>query len=184
MNLCLGGRIIESRSREMRELMGEINDQRGEAFNRRVAEMLEANRNLIIRSNVERVGNLLLASTSGPLGDVDVLVVDQRRRRVIPIECKDLAVARTPHEMANEITNLFLGQGRRKSYIEKHQNRVKWIQDNIVEVLKWLEIPAESKWKVEPIIVVNQELFTPFLKNSSIRVLSYNELRQEQANWG
>lgn len=184
INLCINGRIVESRTRGIRELMGEINGQRGDAFNKRVAEMLEANPNLVVRSNVERFGKLRLASASGPLGDVDVLVADRRRRRLIPIECKDLAVARTPHEMANEITNLFLGHGQRKSFIEKHQNRVNWLQDNIGVVLAWLGMPAVSGWKVEPLVVVSQELFTPFLKNSPIRVLSFNGLRQEQANWG
>ncbi|PYS91705.1 MAG: hypothetical protein DMF64_11520 [Acidobacteria bacterium] len=130
MNLCLDGRLIETRSKEMREVMGEINVKRGDAFNNRVADMLEANTKLVVRRKVKRIGRLPLAMPSRPLGDIDVLVADRRRRRLMPIECKDLAVARTPHEMDNEITNLFHGHGRRKSYIEKHQNRVRWLQDN------------------------------------------------------
>ena len=130
MNLCLDGRLIETRSKEMREVMGEINVKRGDAFNNRVADMLEANTKLVVRRKVKRIGRLPLAMPSRPLGDIDVLVADRRRRRLMPIECKDLAVARTPHEMDNVITNLFHGHGRRKSYIEKHQNRVRWLQDN------------------------------------------------------
>jgi hypothetical protein len=184
INLCLDGRLIEPRSRDMRELMGKINDRRGELFNTRVAELLERNARLIVRRNVEKAGDLSIATPLGPLGDIDVLVADPRRRRLIPIECKDLAVARTPHEMDNEITNLFRGRGRRKSYIEKHQNRVRWIQDHINEVLAWLGVPNAKKWRVDPLVVVDQELFTPFLQSSPIRVVSYQQLAEEQVGWG
>lgn len=184
MNLCVDGRLIDSRSQEMLELMGELNNERGEAFNIKVAETLQANTNLIVKSKVGRVGRLPIASTSGMLGDIDVLVADRRRRRLIPIECKDLAVARTPHEMSNEITNLFLGHGRRKSYIEKHNNRVLWLRAHIKEVLDWLGISDVKKWKVEPFVVVNQELFSPFLRGSPVRVISFQQFVEEQASWG
>lgn len=184
MNLCVSGRIIESRSREMLELMSEINNERGEAFNNKVAETLLANTKLIVKSKVSRIGRLPISGTSGTLGDIDVLVADRRRRRLIPIECKDLAVARTAHEMANEITNLFLGHGRKKSYIEKHNNRVLWLRAHIQEVLDWLGISDLKRWKVEPLVVVNQELFSPFLHSSPMRVISYQQFLEEQADWG
>lgn len=184
INLCIDGRIIGSRSREMLVLMGEINDERGEAFNNKVVKTLEENTKLIVKPKVNRIGRLPIASPSGPLGDIDVLVADRRRRRLIAIECKGLAVSRTPHEMANEITNLFLGHGSRKSYIEKHNNRVLWLRDHIKEVLAWLGVSDVKKWKVEPLVVVNQELFTPFLQSSPMRVISHQQLVEEQASWG
>jgi hypothetical protein len=43
------------------------------------------------------------------------------------------------------------------------------------EVLDWLGIPDVKRWKVEPLVVVNQELFTPFLRSSPMRVISYQQ---------
>jgi hypothetical protein len=86
--------------------------------------------------------------------------------------------------MSNEITNLFLGHGRRKSYIEKHNNRVLWLRAHIKEVLDWLGISDVKRWKVEPLVVVNQELFSPFLRGSPMRVISFQQFVEEQASWG
>lgn len=180
VSLILNGRL-ECHSPEMRKLMGEANDDSGEAFNQLVAEQLAKNRLLIVDKKVKRFGNQPLPLD---LGDFDVLVIDSRRKRVFPIECKDLSAARTAHDMANEIRSLFHGHGHKKSYVEKHERRVSWLKSNIEGVLQSFGIDSSKKWKVEPFIVVSQELLTPYLHTSSMRVISYEQLLNEQEKWG
>jgi hypothetical protein len=40
------------------------------------------------------------------LGDLDVLVIDPAKHRATVIECKDLALARTPQELATQLEAL------------------------------------------------------------------------------
>ena len=81
------------------------------------------------------------------------------------VECKDLEGARTPFEMGNELANFFVGTEQRRSIIDKHQGRVRWIADNLDEVLRYFEIVRTGKWKVGSLIVIDRELFTPFFES-------------------
>ncbi|HXM36344.1 MAG TPA: hypothetical protein VN920_14215 [Pyrinomonadaceae bacterium] len=180
VSLTLNGRL-ECKSPEMRKLMGEANDESGEAFNQLVAEQLAENEKLIVDKKVKRFGDHELPLE---LGDFDVLVIDSRRKRLIPIECKDLTIARTAHDMANEIRSLFHGHRHKKSYVEKHQRRVLWLKANIDDVLSSFGIDSGKRWKIEPLIVVSRELMTPYLHSSPIRIIPYEELLKEKERWG
>jgi hypothetical protein len=180
LSLTLNGRL-ECKSPEMRKLMGEANDESGEAFNQLVAEQLAKNEKLVIAKKVKRFGDYELPLE---LGDFDVLVIDYRRKKLIPIECKDLSIARTAHDMANEIRSLFHGHGHKKSYVQKHENRVSWLKANIENVLRGFGITSAKKWKIEPLMVVSRELMTPYLHNSPIRMISYEQLIKEKDGWG
>lgn len=180
VNLCRQGRIV-AHSIELRRMMGEINRERGDAFNNKVAEVYEKNPDLIVRRRTKKFGHLKLNEAGNDLGDVDVLVIDRWRRRIKVIECKDLALARTPYEMASEIINLFRGSEEGKPIVERHQRRVSWIQQHIGHVVQSVGIEHAGKWKAEGLIVVDQELFTPYLERSKMKVTSLERVSDEQA---
>ena len=180
LSLTLNGRL-ECKSLQMRKLMGEANDESGEAFNQLVAEQLAKNEKLIIDKKATRFGGCQMPPE---FGDVDVLVIDSRRKKLIPIECKDLSIARTAHDMSNEIRSLFHGHGHKKSYVEKHERRVSWLKANIDDVLLGFGINSAKRWKIEPLIVLSRELMTPYLHRSSMPVISYEELMKKKDRWG
>jgi len=180
VSLTLNGRL-ECKSPRMRKLMGEANDESGEAFNQLVAEQLAENEKLIIGKKVTRFGSCRLPQE---FGDVDVLVIDSRRKKLIAIECKDLSIGRTAHDMANEISSLFHGHGHKKSYVEKHERRAVWLKANINDVLSSFGINSAKRWKIEPLIVVSRELMAPYLHKSPVRVISYEDLIKEEKKWG
>jgi hypothetical protein len=180
LSLTLNGRL-ECKTPQMRKLMGEANDESGEAFNQFVAEQLAKNEKLIVDKKATRFGS---SQMPPELGDVDVLVIDSRREKLIPIECKDLSIARTAHDMANEIRSLFHGHGHKKSYVEKLERRVSWLKANIDDVLLSFGINSAKRWKIEPLIVVSRELMTPYLHRSPMPVISYEELMKERERWG
>jgi hypothetical protein len=109
MNLAMSGRL-HANSDELRRILGEINNQRGKEFNDEVADLLTGDGGVTVKRKVTRVGNL--PSIANTLGDIDVLEADPRKRQVRVIECKALALARTPYEMASEIEALFHGPKR------------------------------------------------------------------------
>lgn len=176
-DLLLSGRF-KAQSRELQTLMGEICHVQGELFNDQVAELLARNSSLIVRRRVEKIGPLKIGGSKQTLGDIDILVADLQNRQMLVIECKDLALARTPREMANELETFFEGKHGKKSTIEKHQRRVEWVRQHLHEVVTWLGSDSTGEWTLESLIVVDQALFAPYLRRSPIRVVTIEQLKE------
>lgn len=177
-NLCFSGRLsAQARTPEMQQLMSQFLNQRGEEFNDKVADFLRQHvrAEVIVERRVKAIGDL--RKRKGPPGDIDVLVIDPSKRRVWVIECKDFSAAHMPHQIANELEKLFLGQGEKKS---KAERRTAWVRENLGYILNWFKVSSTGKWRVESLIVVSQELFTPYLRRSPIRILSFDALMRER----
>ncbi len=108
-------------TREMKQYIGAVNNERGHAFARSVAEEMREN-GWNARSEVQMVE----LGASVELGDVDVLAW-KTNGDIRLIECKRLQLARTVAEIA-EICRRF--QGEAKDELAKHVQRVEWIGAN------------------------------------------------------
>lgn len=171
-DLCLTGRL-HAQSNEMLQLMSTIRMKQANAFNDRVAEILKQNADLIVRTRVKKVGKLR------PPGDIDILLANPKKRRLGILECKDFTLARTPRELDNELKKLFEGKHGQKSMIEQ---RTDWASANVEQILNWLQVDGAgkaSKWSVKPLIVVSQELLSPYLKRSQVHVFPLARLFKE-----
>jgi hypothetical protein len=131
---------------------------------------------LSVKSRVNKFGNL--RELQDHLGDVDVLVGDPRRKRILVIECKDLSAARTPYEMAKEFVELFVGGHGQKSIVDKHLARAMWVKSNTDAVAEFLKLDVHLRWKIVPLIVVDQPLIASYIRESPIQVLSFGEIRR------
>ncbi len=167
-NLCSSGRL-KAASPAMQQAMGKATEANGARFNHTVAELFRAHPRLVVRERAKKFGGLSLATASGNLGDIDVLVVDCRARRVRAYECKDLSVARTPSEIQNELSEF---TGSDKSIGAKHSRRVRWLRDNLGHVLNSLGVASNGKWDVGGVIVIDEELMSPFLLKLPMPVIS------------
>lgn len=93
-------------------------------------------------------------------------------------------MSRAPHEMKNDLDELFIGrekskgEGKKKSAIEHHQERINWVNEHLEEVLIWLGLDSSLNWKIESIIVTDYELSTPHIWSSPIPVILWLELCQ------
>ncbi len=173
-NLCTDGRL-RAGTEEMRRFLGGINDRKGRDFNDRVGEYFISPTN-IVRQRVKKVGQLRLVGPHGDLGDLDLLVATPAQHLLRIVECKDLAGARTPFEMSNEVAELFRGSEEKTSEVEKLQNRTSWVREHLAEVLSWLGLSPSDDWIVAPLIVVDHELLSPYLEHSEIPVVALHEL--------
>ncbi len=167
-NLCFSGRL-KAASRPMQQAIGKAAESNGARFNHAIADLFRAQPHLVVRDRIEKFDGLSLASASGTLGDVDVLVADPRARRLRAYECKDLSVSRTPSEVHNELADF---SGSDKSIVAKHTRRVEWLREHLTSVLKELGVPSKGKWDVRGIIVVDEELVSPFLVDLPMSVMS------------
>ena len=76
-----------------------------------------------------------------------------------------------------EILEQVLGKGGKESKVAR---RAAWMREHLDAVLEWYKVERTGRWEVEPLIVVSQELFTPYLRRSPIRILSFDRLMGEQ----
>jgi hypothetical protein len=177
-DLCFSGQLsAQARTSEMQRLMSQFLNQRGEAFNDQVADFLaqHAKAGVIVERRLKAIGEL--RKSKGPPGDIDVLVIDPDKKRVWVIECKGFAAAHMPHQIANELENLFLDKGEKESKVAR---RGTWVREHLDAILEWYNVKKAGRWKVESLIIVSQELFTPYLRRSPIRILSFDTLMREQ----
>jgi hypothetical protein len=172
---CTSGKL-KARTPQMRSFMSRLLNAQGEAFNKKVSAFFEGLEGLVVGSRVKKVGSL--RELQDHLGDIDVLVGDIRRQRILVIECKDLSAARTPYEMANEFTELFVGNHGKKSVVSKHQARAYWVESNVGAVVAFLKLSPKKRWKIIPLIVVDQPLVASYIRESPIQVLSFEEIRR------
>jgi hypothetical protein len=175
--LCRGGRI-KAQSQPMKRFVTSTLQRESNAFNDLVADLYQALDGFVVRRQVDKIGHLRIHGPNGPLGDIDVLAADTRRCHILAIETKDLAVARTPAELANEIESMFKGDYDHRPFVEKHLARTAWIREHLAQVLEWLGLTSRCRgWRVTPLIVLDQELLSPFLVQSPIEVISLRRLR-------
>lgn len=173
--LCFSGRL-KARSPEMTQALGGMTEIAGYRFNATIAEMFRRVPGLVVLERAETFGQLRIASESGhELGDIDVLVIDPRRRRVRAYECKDLSLARVPSEIANELAELAKGD---KSIVSKHGKRVAWLRKHLESVLDHEGLPNRGKWDVEGAIIVDEELISRFLVSLPMKVVTIAELEK------
>lgn len=173
---------LKAESPAMRTLIGRLRDDDGRQFNKSVTELFEQQPGLIVRPQVKKIGRLRIERQRGEdLGDIDVLVADPAARQIRAVEAKDLAVARTPAELSNELAETFQSSDTKQAAIDRHVERVAWLHDHLTEVLDWFGLGAEdpAAWTVEGLVVLDIEMMGPYVTDSPLRVITYRELLDE-----
>jgi hypothetical protein len=173
---------LKAESPRMRGLIGRLRDEDGRQFNKSVTELFEREEGLVVRPQVKKIGRVRIERRPGEdLGDIDVLVADPAERRLRAVEAKDLAVARTPAELDNELAATFQSRPDRQAAIDRHVERVDWLRDHLGDVLAWLGLGDEDPtlWTVDGLVVLDIELMSPHLTDPPFPVVTYRELRAE-----
>lgn len=180
IDLCLGGRL-KAKSDKMKRLISKYQNINGERFNDLIESLFSPFDFVITKSRAKKFGSKKIEGEKGDLGDIDVLVINPKKKVIYAMECKDLSVARNPYEINYELTNMFIGTKKKPSIMEKHLKRVEWIRTNLRVVLDTFGLNLKGKWNVKPIIVLDEEMVSPYLykDKKGIKVLSCNKLKEE-----
>lgn len=167
VHLYQSGRL-KARSKEMRSALGSVRQSHNNAFEKKVAEQY---RLLGYRDVHERVtawaGKSLTSDDGDNLGDIDVLVVDHGRRRVLVVEAKDFETARTPIEMSREMAKL------RDEAVPKSHRRANWVRSNI----SLFSGNSGGRWIVEEVVVTSRPSTAAATGNAHETVVSLSDLR-------
>lgn len=117
---------------------------------------------------VKSVNNLGIKNERGEiLGDVDILGVDKQKKRIYLIETKNFFYSRNPSELDIEIKEMFTGDGKRKSFLEKELKRKEWFENHIDDVVQHYSL-EDGKWKVVYTFLSNKPLISAFFVEQKI----------------
>jgi hypothetical protein len=160
-------------STALKSAVGGVTKARGDVFNRQVARVVREHESLEVREQVKKIS--ANGRTLRPPGDIDVLVVDRQRRRLIALECKNIEPAHDPYTQWSELRDLVEGE---KSIVAKQRGRVAWLRTNVKDVLSWLNIETSERWRVDTAIVTSDRIPGPYLQRVGISVVSLQEVRR------
>lgn len=169
-----GGFQEEYKSKEMQQFLGAQRKKEGQEFNLQVFNSINRQNGVICKKEVKKIGKKRIGYPENDLGDIDVLVIYPKARKITLIECKNLQVAKNAVEMSRELEELFSDDEKYESTVVKHMRRTNWVKNNLDYILGYFEIKKHGKWKVEPILVVKSEMITPHFYKSKIPVYSYH----------
>jgi hypothetical protein len=181
LQTCFGGRL-QAVSDEMKTLVSRHANREGEAFNDEVANRLEQPPGMLVRRRVKKVGSG--GQAIQPPGDIDVLVFNTLTRTIYVLECKNLAFARTPFELASEIRALTESAPHHKSIIRKHQRRVQWVGENLAAILAWAGLDGGEPWTVRSAVVVDEPVMSPKLRDLGEPVFGFTDLSDDASDLG
>lgn len=177
-NLIYEGKI-STKNDKMSALIGRISDDRGRQFNKLIVDILLDMEVFVIDSNVDKINKKSVADENGnTLGDIDVLVIDNEKRRIYVTEVKDFNFSRNPYEIQLEYQKMFV-DGKKKCYATKHARRVVWVKEHI-EDLKLHYKLADVTWDVCGLFIVSEPLISTQVYHQKLEVISRAELSVER----
>ena len=163
VDLCTSGRLKATTS-ALKRVVGDIRQAKAEEFEAGVGRLVGDLTGTPAKVRVRKVGGKKLIESGRDLGDIDVLGIIPSERTVLCVECKSLALARTPAEVRYQLEDLFRGSENKLSTAQKHLKRVRWVEENLDLVLeKCFGVRRKGSWKVKPILVSDSELFASYL---------------------
>ncbi len=170
----VGSGRLRARTRSLRTLMGAIAAERARAL---VDDVSGACRTagMTARTGVRKADGQRIGAPGPDLGDIDVLALDAAYRRVLAIECKSTAAARTPWELASEAKEFTAPGG----HLERHQRRVRWLRVNRDAVARDFDVDLRG-WQFEGLLVTDMPIPTGFgPARGAIRIVDLGALRRE-----
>lgn len=148
---------LKIKGKLMKDLMSRLRNIQGDIFNDQVKRRLENYEELEVIKGVSKIGNKHISDeNNNTLGDVDVFVINRKKKKIYLIETKDFNFSRNPYEIAMEREKMFSGD---KSFINKHLRRHSWVEENLDHVLEYYRLEKDI-WKVIPMFIASEYLIT------------------------
>lgn len=167
---------IKAKSDAMKSFVAKINKEKGGEFNSEVFNFIKSLNHF---SKVERsvkIGPNGILVNKDDLGDFDILLIDDKNKKIIGIECKNTNTSRTPYEMYLELLS-FLGK-ENNGWISKVNLREEWILNN-KNSLKAVKDCDYLDYSFENIFLTKEVIPFGFIKDLDIkyRFVSFHDLQ-------
>jgi len=135
---------VQCRTSAMKRWVGEEANRRGHAFASRVFEAMQS---VGYKARLEtKIDSLVNEKLTRDFGDVDVLAWRPRSKTILAIECKDLRFAKTPNEIAEQLTRFtgqILASGERDDLL-KHIDRCNLLKERSHDVAQRMGMSGQD----------------------------------------
>ena len=165
-------------------LNGKILEHIGEEFNDYCFNYLKSNMpKLVFDKCVKSINNKRIQIVDHePLGDIDILAIDKDKKRIYLIETKRFYYSRNPSELDNEITDMFLGTKKKKSFLEKELLRKQWVENHVNDVIAQYKLSGNG-WKVRYTFLtykplLSSEFVSMSINHIDLKSITLNYLRK------
>ena len=177
LDLLLGGRLPPSRTQqtsEMSSLQGTLNNSRGREFEDRVKAPFASESRFEVKTRVVRLG----AACVGEVGDIDAVILDRERRRIFVCECKNLLLAKTPYDMAQQVESIESDNPIRKTASSQALKKTAWVADRVPDALAMvgIDVAQAPEWTCHPLVVLDSEIFVALVRTFTVPITSFHRL--------
>lgn len=174
IDLLIEGKM-KARKPCLKKLLGKISNQRGNEFNSKVVKKLETINGLLVYKKLSKINGKRISDENGnDLGDIDVFILNPKKKVMIVGEVKDFSFAKNPYEMKQEYDEIFVDGGK-PCYLTKHKRRSAWIKKHIADVEKHFSL-STGKWIVKTALFVSQEIISNEFYHKCENIIVYSEI--------
>ncbi len=99
-----------------------------------------------------------------PCGEIDLLIVNPATKILFVLDAKNINRKFFTSAIKRELRDFFEGRSNKKSYLEKLNMKVDFINENKEEVLNHFKIVDKNGWKIKKGFVVNTLYVSAFYK--------------------
>ena len=175
-DLVVNGKIPVTKGGYFDKYIGKLINKRGNDFNTVVANKLKNFDTLIVDSKVKKINKKRIANEKGQdLGDIDVLAIIPSRKKIVVIEVKDFAFAKSPYEMYMEYQNVFCDKKKELCCISRHKRRVEWVEKHLTDVKEHYKLSGEG-WKICEMMVVDEDIISKDFYHEKQKIILFTDL--------
>lgn len=180
LDLVYDGKL-KTRKKKLKEVIRNINNERGHEFNQLIYNMLDDMETFKIYPNVKKINRKAISNKEGgTLGDIDILVIDEQYHRIYVSEVKDFNFSRNPYEMHSEYQKMFVDTEKESCFATKHRRRTEWVNNHVEDVKEYYKLDKDSLWDVVGIFIVSEPLLSNEVYHKGLNIISKAELNVEK----
>lgn len=183
MQLIYSGRMRTGiKNSKLESLNGNILGLLGSDFNDFVFDMLNKDARLKCYKNINVMNSKKIESnTNEPLGDIDVLCIDENNQKVFLIECKNFKLAHNADELRNDIDEMFRTT-KEKPLIVKQRNRYNWVVNHYDDMIKEFKLDKLKHWEIISLFVINEPIILSVEEAKNENIIDSENLSYETIN--
>lgn len=175
MDLISDGKF-KARSKEMIKYIGKVSNDRGQAFNDSIYNILRTFSDLIVDKNLKKInGKRILDEDNKDLGDIDIIYIYNKNKQIVVGEVKDFKLSRNPYEIYCEYREMFEDTDKKKSYSTKLKRRSEWVEKHIEDVKQQYGLYGDN-WKVYKTFIVNEHLVSKNVYGKDENIIAISDI--------
>jgi hypothetical protein len=176
IDLVTTGRYFGA-SQGMKCYTAKRNNERGEEFVKKATAWFRTNTSWECRPKVPLRPGAEFHSDND-LGDIDLMCINHDLQHIYVIECKNIAQARNPREIQEEVRHFMGESDAADSWMAKHLRRHKWLTSHPGAVARLCGLRT-AQFRLCSLFLTSIEIPTPYLRKARLPFVSYTRLLRE-----